>query len=76
MEFGFEKVEVSLGLAKQRNESGYRLSNGTLLLPSSQGPDGSYRGLVGADGIYLYTGANYRAVYGSANDIIAFEELP
>lgn len=75
MKFSFEKVEISLGLAVPHYKLGYRLSNGTILLPSGRGADGSYQGLVGTDGIYLYTGTDYRAVYDAENNIIAFEEI-
>jgi len=75
MEYSYTKVEIPYGFTEQRIISGYKLSNGTLLLPCEQDPAGCYLGGVGLDGIYLSTSARYRPIYDQDNNIRTFRRV-
>lgn len=44
-------------------ETGYRLCDNTILLPSERDADGNYYGGVGIQGMFLRTGMVYHPVY-------------
>lgn len=77
MEYHFSVIRLPKGFNAQKTEIAYKLSNGTILFPSAQDPDGCYWGAVGMDGMYLRTGVRYCPIHDDHCQIAAFrKEVP
>ena len=74
MEYNFSVICLPLSFHAQKTETAYKLSNGTILFPSAQDPDGCEWGAVGMDGMYLRTGARYCPIRDEHGQIVAFRK--
>lgn len=74
MEYTFSIIHLSQSFNAQKTEPAYKLSNGTILFPSAQSPDGCYWGAVGMDGVYLRTGVRYCPIFDDYGQIAAFRK--
>lgn len=74
MEYTFSIIHLPQSFNEQKTEPAYKLSNGTILFPSAQGPDGCYWGAVGMDGVYLRTGVRYCPIFDDYGQIAAFRK--
>lgn len=75
MEYNFIEAKIPYGFGLQQIQSGYKLSNGVILLHEEQDISGCYFGAVGLDGMYLRTGKRYRPVFDSLRHLCAFQEV-
>ena len=75
MEYNFSVICLPLSFHAQKTETAYKLSNGTILFPSAQDPDGCYWGAVGMDGMYLPTGVRYYPICSERHQIVAFRKI-
>lgn len=75
MDYGFSIIDIPNSFCSQQMEQAYKLSNGTILFPSEQDPEGYYWGAVGMDGMYLRTGVRYYPICSDRHQIVAFRKI-
>lgn len=69
---------VTMGLpgVNQRQEPGFVLDNGLVLLESERDSQGNYKAGAGMDGMFLQTGRVFAPIRYDGGEIIAFVEQP
>ena len=72
MIYSFIIDTIPSGLSGRFRETGYRLCDNTVLLPSERDAEGNYYGGVGIQGMYLRTGNVYCPVYDEHLGLIGF----
>lgn len=63
MIYSFTIDTIPSSVSGRFSETGYRLCDNTVLLPSERDAEGNYYGGVGIQGMFLRTGIVYRPVY-------------
>lgn len=67
-----ETVPMGLPESGQRQESGFVLDSGYVLLNSERTPDGGYKAGAGMDGMYMMTGQVFQPLQDENGRIVAF----